>query len=91
MINYLKVLVDGEEVPEKDIRFTPDRIDWFTQKEMETVSAIKWEYGAPGTVRVLKEGELSKGEHQVKLTVCTRTANIPVPLEGTKTRTVVIK
>lgn len=86
MINYLKVSVDGEEVPEEDIRFTPDRIDWFTQKEMETVSAIKWEYGAPGTVRVLKEGGLSKGEHQVKLTVC-----IPVPLEGTMTRTVVIK
>lgn len=32
MINYLKVSVDGEEVPEEDIRFTPDRIDWFTQK-----------------------------------------------------------
>ena len=91
MINYLKVSVDGEEVLEEDIRFTPDRIDWFTQKEMETVSAIKWEYGAPGPVRVLKEGGLSKGEHQVKLTVCTRTAYIPVPLEGTMTRTVVIE
>lgn len=33
MINYLKVSVDGEEVPEEDIRFTPDRIDWFTQKK----------------------------------------------------------
>ena len=85
------ISVDGEEVPEEDIRFTPDCIDWFTQKEMETVSAIKWEYGAPGTVRVLKEGGLSKGEHQVKLTVCTRTAYIPVPLEGTMTRTVVIE
>ena len=90
MINYLKVAVDGVEVPEEDIRFTPDAIDWFTLKEMETVSAIKWEYGTPGTVRVLKEGGLSKGHHQVKLTVCTRTAYIPVPLEGNMTRDVEI-
>lgn len=90
MINYVKVAVDGVEVPAEDIRFTPDHIDWFTLREMETVSEIKWEYGAPATVRVLKEGGLSKGEHQVKLTVCTRTAYIPVPLEGVMTRTVVI-
>ena len=91
MINHLKVEVDGVEVPAEDIRFTPDRIDWFTQKEMETVSEIKWEYGVPGTVRVLKDGGLSKGEHEVKLTVCTRTAYIPVPLEGVMTRTVAIE
>lgn len=91
MINYLKVSVDGEEVSEENIRFTVDHIDWFTQKEMETVSSIKWEYGVPGTVRVLKKGGLGKGEHQVTLTVCTRTAYIPVPLEGTMTRTVQIE
>ena len=91
MINHLKVAVDGVEVPAEDIRFTPDHIDWFTQKEMETVSEIKWEYGVPGTVRVLKEGGLSKGEHQVTLTVCTRTAYIPVPLEGVMTRKVIIE
>ncbi len=91
MINFLKVSVDGEEVPAEDIRFTPDNIDWFTQKEMETVGTIKWEYGVPATVRVLKDGGLTKGVHQVKLTVCTRTAYIPVPLEGSMTRKVVIE
>ncbi len=90
MINYFKVAVDGAEVPEEDIRFTPDGIDWFSLKEMETVSAIKWEYGTPGIVRVLKEGGLTKGKHEVKLTVCTRTAYIPVPLEGNMTREVEI-
>ncbi len=91
MINYVKVAVDGTEVPTEDIRFTPDRIDWFTMNEMETVSAIKWEYCTPATVRVLKEGGLKKGSHEVTLTVCTRTAYIPVPLEGVMTRTVVIE
>lgn len=91
MINFLAVEVDGVKVPEENIRFTPDHIDWFTLKEMETVGTIKWEYGEPGTVRVLKEGGLSKGTHEVHLTVCTRTAYIPVPLEGNMTRTVTIE
>ena len=47
-------------------------------------------HGTPATVRVLKEGGLSKGEHEVHLTVCTRTAYIPVPLEGNMTRKVII-
>ena len=91
MINYVAVETDGEKVPAEDIRFTPDGIDWFTLDEMETVSEIKWEYGTPATVRVLKDGGLSKGSHQVKLTVCTRTAYIPIPLEGNMTREVVIE
>ena len=91
MINYLAVEVDGVKVDPENIRFTPDHIDWFTLKEMETVGTIKWEYGETGTVRVLQDGGLSKGTHQVTLTVCTRTAYIPIPLEGTMTRTVVIE
>ena len=91
MINYIAVEVDGVKVNPENILFTPDHIDWFTLKEMETVGTIKWEYGEPGTVRVLAEGGLSKGTHQLTLTVCTRTAYIPMPLEGTMTRTVVIE
>jgi len=91
MINFLAVEVDGVKVPAENIRFTPDHIDWFSLDEMKTVGTIKWEYGAPGTVRVLQEGGLSKGSHEVHLTVCTRTAYIPVPLEGNMTRTVVIE
>ncbi|HHV10724.1 MAG TPA: hypothetical protein GXX75_10665 [Clostridiales bacterium] len=91
MVNFVAVEVDGIKVPEEDIRFTPDHIDWFTLKEMETVATIKWEYGIPATVRVLQKGGLSKGSHEVKLTVCTRTAYIPFPLEGNMTRTVIIE
>lgn len=91
MINYIRVSVDGVPVPEENIRFTADHIDWFTLKEMETVAEIKWEYGIPATVRVLREGGLAPGEHEVTLTVCTRTAYIPVPLEGVMTRKVLIE
>lgn len=90
MIEYIKVAVDGEEAPVEDIRISIDEIDWFTLKEAETVTTYKWEYGEPLYVRVLKDGGISKGTHKVKLTVATRTAYIPVPLEGIKEREVVV-
>lgn len=90
MVNYVAVEEDGKEVPAEDIRFTPDNIDWFTLKEMETVAEIKWEYGTPATVRVLKKGGLTPGVHKIKLSVCTRTAYIPVPLAGSMEREVTI-
>ena len=90
MIEYIRVAVDGEEVPSEYIRISIDQEDWFTLKEAETVVDYKWEYGEPLYVRVLKDGGLSKGTHKVKLTVATRTAYIPVPLEGIKEREVEI-
>lgn len=90
MIEYVRVEVDGETVPAEDIRISIDRIDWFTLKEAETVVDYKWEYGDPLYVRVLKDGGLSRGTHRVKLTVATRTAYIPVPLEGVREREVEI-
>lgn len=90
MVNYIKVETDGVEVLRENIRFTPDHIDWFTLDEMETVADIKWEYDQKATVRVLQKGGLSKGVHQVRLTVCTRTAYIPFPLEGIVAREVIV-
>ena len=90
MVEYIRVAVDGEEVPVDSIRISVDRIDWFSLKEAETVVSYKWEYGEPLYIRVLGDG-LSKGTHKVKLTVATRTAYIPVPLEGIREREVVIE
>lgn len=90
MIEYVKVAEDGVEADSEFIRISVDQEDWFTLKEAETVTTYKWEYGEPLYVRVLKEGGLSKGTHKIKLTVATRTAYIPVPLEGIKEREVVI-
>lgn len=90
MIEYIRISADGVEIPEEDIRISVDQEDWFTMKEAETVTSYKWEYGEPLYIRALKEGGLSKGTHKVKLTVATRTAYIPVPLEGIKEREVTI-
>lgn len=90
MINNIGVEVDGEKIPREDILCSLDGIDWFTLDEMETVTTYKWEYGESLTVRVLKEGGLAKGSHEVALDVVVRTAYIPVPLAGRKVRTVEI-
>ncbi len=90
MIEYIKVCTDSVEVPSENIRISVDYEDWFTLKEADTVTTYKWEYGEPLYVRVLQDGGLVSGSHSVKLTVATRTAYIPVPLEGIKEREVVI-
>lgn len=91
MVEYIKMVVDGNEFSPEDIRISVDREDWFTLKEAETVTTYKWEYGEPLYIRVMVPGGLPKGTHQVKLTVATRTAYIPVPLEGIKERKVIIE
>ena len=90
MIEYIRVAADGQEAPVEDIRISVDQTDWFSLKEAETVTTYKWEYGEPLYIRVLKDGGLAAGKHTVKLTVATRTAYNPVPLEGIKEREVVI-
>ncbi len=91
MVNDIRVKADGEEVPRADILCSVDGGEyWFTLDEMKTVVSHKWEYGEPMIVKVAKEGGLSKGSHEVTLTVIVRTAYIPVPLEGNMTRTVEI-
>ncbi|MBR1496050.1 MAG: hypothetical protein IJ617_00295 [Oscillospiraceae bacterium] len=88
MVEYIRVAVDGVEAPAEDIRISVDQVDWFTLKEAETVTTYKLEYGDPLYIRVIKEGGIPAGSHMVKLTVATRTAYIPVPLEGIMEREV---
>lgn len=90
MINDFRVQIDGCQIDRDKIRFSTDRHDWFTLGEMETVTTYKWEYGQQGIIYVEQPGGLTDGKHTVSLTVVTRTAYIPVPLEGSRTREVVV-
>lgn len=92
MVNDIQVSVDGKDVPRENIRCSVDQGEyWFTLDEMTTVVGHKWEFGEPMIVRVIQEGGLKKGTHEVHLKEIVRTAYIPVPLEGNMTRTVVIE
>ncbi|RCX09924.1 hypothetical protein DFR58_13218 [Anaerobacterium chartisolvens] len=90
MIHEVKVAADGVEVPREKILFSPDGEDFFTLDELETVTSYKWEFGEKATVFVEQEGGLAPGEHEITLTTSIRTAYIPVPVGGFKTRKVVI-
>ncbi|PHP52764.1 C-glycoside deglycosidase beta subunit domain-containing protein [Actinomyces ruminis] len=91
MVHDVEVEVDGEAVPRDSIRFTADDGEhWFTLEEMETVTFFRWEYADEATVRVLKDGGLGPGEHEVLLRVSARVAYIPVPFSGEMKRTVTI-
>lgn len=90
MIHDLEVKVDGKLEAPESLRFSADNEHWFSLAELETASSYKWEYGQPGTIRILKDGGLSKGKHEVSLTVTIRVAYIPVPFSGSRTRTVEI-
>lgn len=91
MIESIRLTTDGAEVSEDKIHISVDQEDWFTLKEAETVTDYKWEYGEPLYIHVEQAGGLSKGLHKIKLTVATRTAYIPVPLEGIKEREIIIE
>ena len=90
MVDDIAVKVDGVEVPREAISCSPNGEDYFTLDEMETVTTYKWEYDVPLKVRVSQEGGLSAGEHDVELTVITRTAYIPIPIKGVNSRKVVV-
>lgn len=91
MIQDIQVKADGEEIPKDKILFSPDGIDFFTMEELPTVSGIRWEYDTPGIVRVMRDGGLSKGTHEVFLSVTLRIAYMPGPIIGERTRSVVIE
>ncbi|MEX1377759.1 MAG: DUF6379 domain-containing protein [Eubacteriales bacterium] len=90
MIHNINIIVDGKEIPKEDIRFSTDEEEWFTLKEMETVTAYKWEYGQEATVFFEYPGGLPKGSHEVTFEVAVRVAYIPVPFSGAATRQIKI-
>lgn len=90
MIHCVEVEIDGEKVDDQDILFSPNQEEFFTINELTTVTSYKWEYGEEALVRVKRPGGLARGEHKITLRTGIRTAYIPVPLIGTKTRTVIL-
>ncbi len=91
MVYGVEVGVDSIPVPRDMIRISLDREEWFTLSEAETVSAYKWEYGEPLYVRVLAEGGLRKGEHDVRLGISVWPAYYPMPAGGQRIRRVAIE
>ncbi len=89
MIDGIELHVDDALVDSEKIRFTVGD-ETFKLKEMETVTSTKWEFGQKATIFVEQPGGLKKGEHKITLKQVTRVAYYPFPLEGRRTRMMVI-
>ena len=87
MVEWINVKVDGEEVVQSKIKFSPNGEDYFTLDEMTTVTTYKWEFGQEAIVFVEKEGGLSKGSHEISLKQAIRNAYYPFPIEARRTKT----
>lgn len=90
MVHAVELVVDGVDVPQAELRISPNGEDWFTLDEATTVTSYRWEYGAPLSVR-WANGGLAAGDHEVTLRLKIRVAYIPVPFGGERTRTITIQ
>jgi hypothetical protein len=65
-IEELKITVDGKEIPKEAIRFGVNG-KWFLLSEIPEMHKEYWFTGEKATVRVLDDGALEKGCHEVHM------------------------
>ncbi len=65
-INYIRALIDGEEVPQQDMRVVAATGEIFRMDELSTCDDYFWEYGEQLRVRVMRGG-LAKGPHHIEV------------------------
>ncbi|GAA0903440.1 C-glycoside deglycosidase beta subunit domain-containing protein [Virgisporangium aurantiacum] len=88
MVHNVVLEIDGSTVPREELVISPDGDNWFTLDEATTVTDYRWEYSTPLSVRWLTPGGLPSGDHEVTVRLRIRTAYIPRPFGGDRTRTV---
>ncbi len=76
-IENIKITVDGEEIPRKDIRFSLGERT-YTLEEMETVYDDRWEIKQIATITCLKQGGLKPGPHEIEAEQHIRASYIPM-------------
>lgn len=66
-VKYIRLWMDGEEVPAEDISVFAASGEEFRLPEILTVTFYYWEYMEPLRVRVYKEGGLAAGRHTLRV------------------------
>ena len=65
-IEELVITVDGKEVPQKAMRFGVNG-KWFLMSEIPEMHHEDWFTGAKATIRILDDGALEPGVHEVHM------------------------
>ncbi|MBO5998064.1 MAG: hypothetical protein J6P87_00070 [Lachnospiraceae bacterium] len=66
-VKYIRVWMDGEEVPAEDISVFAVTGEEFRLPQILTVTLFYWEYMEPLRVRVYKDGGLAAGRHTLRV------------------------
>ncbi|MCD8151313.1 MAG: DUF6379 domain-containing protein [Clostridiales bacterium] len=78
VIDQLKVEVDHQEVEDQDIRFCINGKE-FAVWELREAFYEFWSIKDAAVIKVCKDGGLTSGEHNVKLTLMFRCPYLPLP------------
>lgn len=65
-INFIRAKIDGEEVPQEDLRVVAKTGEVFKMSEISTCLTFFWEYGEKLRIRVMRGG-LPKGKHHLEV------------------------
>ncbi|MBX7445928.1 MULTISPECIES: DUF6379 domain-containing protein [unclassified Arthrobacter] len=79
MIEDLQVVVDGEEMPREQIRFSLPGGDLRSICELKDLHDEAWEFGDVATITVQRPGGLPKGAHALTFSQRFRISYAPVP------------
>ncbi len=85
-IEDIRINVDGEDIPRKDIRFAIGG-KTYTLDEMESVVDNRWEILQVATVTCLKPGGLAPGAHTIHAEEHIRASYIPMIAASSLTKT----
>lgn len=89
MVEPFEVIVDGEPIPTKDLRFSLHGKTW-TFEELSHEFETTWELLDVAVLRVLKPDGLTPGEHTLDVTEILRVSYMPVPSRSHFVRKVTI-
>ncbi len=78
MIEDITLKIDDQPIPKEDIVVNLHGHHYHL-KEMESEPDDRWEFGEIGLATVRHAGGLSKGKHQVNVSVQLRISYMPVP------------
>ena len=76
IISGLGVTVDGKAFSSDQLRFSVGGRE-FTVDEMTHEETVRWPFGEPATVTVLKKGGLQPGMHEISVEQCIKPAYMP--------------
>lgn len=95
VIDSFGVSVDGAEVPEQDIKFCIHEREFGISQLHDLVSEF-WGITEPATIKVLKEGGMTTGEHEVDVKLMFHSPYMPIsdsaymPIDGCGKKTLTL-